>query len=59
MIKVLRLGHATFTTPDIERQIAYYSDVLGLIVTERNKDRAFLASKPGSRRLSSCAASRR
>ena len=29
MIDVLRVGHATFTTPDLERQVAYYSDVLG------------------------------
>ena len=34
MIDVLRVGHATFTTPDLERQVAYYSDVLGLIVTD-------------------------
>ena len=47
MIKVLRVGHATFTTPDIERQVAYYSDVLGLIVTERDKNRAFLATRTG------------
>ena len=47
MIEVRRLGHATLTTPDLERQVAYYSDVLGLIVVERDKKRAFLASKHG------------
>ena len=47
MIKVLRVGHATFTTPDLEREVAYYSDVLGLIVTERDKNRAFLATRTG------------
>jgi catechol 2,3-dioxygenase-like lactoylglutathione lyase family enzyme len=47
MINVLRVGHATFTTPDLERQVAYYSDVLGLIVTERDKNRAFLATRTG------------
>ena len=47
MIDVLRVGHATFTTPDLERQVAYYSDVLGLIVTERDKNRAFLATRTG------------
>jgi catechol-2,3-dioxygenase len=47
MIDIRRLGHATFTTPDLERQIAYYSDVLGLIVTERETDRAFLATRTG------------
>jgi catechol 2,3-dioxygenase-like lactoylglutathione lyase family enzyme len=47
MINVLRVGHATFTTPDLDRQVEYYSDVLGLIVTERDKDRAFLATRTG------------
>ena len=47
MIKVSRVGHATFSTPELDRQIEYYSDVLGLIVTERDKDRAFLATRTG------------
>lgn len=47
MINILRVGHATFTTPDVEKQVAYYSDVLGLIVTERTKARAFLATRTG------------
>ena len=34
MINILRAGHATFTTPDVEKQVAYYTDVLGLIVSE-------------------------
>ncbi len=47
MIDVLRVGHATFTTPDLERQVEYYSNVLGLIVTERDKNRAYLATRTG------------
>ena len=47
MIEILRVGHATFTTPDLERQVAYYSDVIGLTVVERDKDRAFLATRTG------------
>jgi catechol 2,3-dioxygenase-like lactoylglutathione lyase family enzyme len=47
MIDVRRVGHATFTTPDLEREVAYYSDVMGLIVTERDKNRAFLATRTG------------
>ncbi|HEY2534868.1 MAG TPA: VOC family protein [Xanthobacteraceae bacterium] len=47
MIKVRRLGHATFTTPDLERQVAYYTDVVGLVLIERSQDRAFLACKLG------------
>ena len=47
MIQVRRLGHATLTTPDIEREVAYYTDVVGLTLVERTKDRAFLAAKLG------------
>jgi catechol 2,3-dioxygenase-like lactoylglutathione lyase family enzyme len=47
MIKVRRLGHATLSTPDLDAQIDYYSRVLGLRVTERSNDRAFLATKQG------------
>src|SRR6202161_4971051 len=47
VISVKRLGHATLTTPDIDRQIAYYTDVVGLTLIERSKDRAFLACKQG------------
>jgi hypothetical protein len=27
MIKLSRVGHATFETPDLDRAIAYYTDV--------------------------------
>jgi catechol 2,3-dioxygenase-like lactoylglutathione lyase family enzyme len=47
MIKVRRLGHATLSTPDIDQQIDYYSRVLGMIVIDRGKDRAFLSSRQG------------
>jgi catechol 2,3-dioxygenase-like lactoylglutathione lyase family enzyme len=47
VIGVKRLGHATLTSPDIERQIAYYTDVIGLTLIARSKDRAYLASKLG------------
>ena len=47
MINVKRLGHATLTTPDIDRQVAYYTEVVGLTLIERGKDRAFLACKTG------------
>src|SRR5262249_30426737 len=47
MIKVRRLGHATISTPDMEGQIHYYGDVVGLRVAEKSKDRAILVSKQG------------
>ncbi len=52
MFRVLRVGHATFTTPDLGREVAYYSDVMGLIVTERDKNRAFLATRTGYEAIS-------
>ena len=47
MIKPRRVGHATFETTDIEKQIAYWTEVAGLVLAEREKKRAFLASKTG------------
>ena len=47
MIKPSRVGHATFETPDLDRAIAYYTDVNGLVLSAKEKGRAFLASKIG------------
>jgi len=47
MIKVCRLGHATLTTPDLDRQVAYYTQVIGLTLIEREAKRVFLATKQG------------
>jgi catechol 2,3-dioxygenase-like lactoylglutathione lyase family enzyme len=47
MIKPRRIGHATFETPDLERAIAYHVEVNGLKLAEKEKNRAFLASKVG------------
>src|SRR5262245_37237810 len=47
MIQVRRLGHATLTTPDLERAIAYYEDIVGLALIARDKDKAVLASRLG------------
>ena len=47
MIKASRIGHATFQTPDLDRAIAYYTDVNGLVLKAREKGRACLASKIG------------
>ena len=44
LISVRKLGHITLITPDIERQVEYYTGVLGLALTERSADRAYLAS---------------
>jgi catechol 2,3-dioxygenase-like lactoylglutathione lyase family enzyme len=47
MIKPRRIGHATLETPDLERQIVYWTEVAGLVLAEREKGRAFLATKTG------------
>jgi catechol 2,3-dioxygenase-like lactoylglutathione lyase family enzyme len=47
MIQVKRIGHATFETPDLERQIDYYTQVAGLVLAERLNGRAFLATRLG------------
>ena len=47
MIKPRRIGHATFETPDLEKAIAYYTEMMGLVLAAREKDRAYLASKIG------------
>jgi catechol 2,3-dioxygenase-like lactoylglutathione lyase family enzyme len=47
MIKAKRVGHATFETPDLDKAIAYYTDINGLVLSEKQKGRAFLASKTG------------
>ncbi len=47
MIKIKRLGHATFETPDLERQIDYFREVVGLGLAGREANRAFLASETG------------
>src|SRR5262249_30948750 len=47
MIQVRRLGHATLTTPDLDRAVDYFSEVVGLSVIERAAKRAFLASRQG------------
>jgi catechol 2,3-dioxygenase-like lactoylglutathione lyase family enzyme len=47
MIQVRRLGHATLTTPDLEPQIEYYTEVVGLTLVERDAKRAILASRQG------------
>ena len=33
MIKTKRVGHATFETPDLDKAIAYYTDVNGLVLS--------------------------
>jgi len=47
MIKVTRIGHATFETPDVERQVDYFTDIVGLVPAEKANGRAYLATRVG------------
>jgi catechol 2,3-dioxygenase-like lactoylglutathione lyase family enzyme len=47
MIKARRMGHAVFETPDLERLSDHYTDVVGLVLAGKAKDRRYLASKSG------------
>jgi catechol 2,3-dioxygenase-like lactoylglutathione lyase family enzyme len=47
MIQVKRVAHATLSTPDLERQLDYFTHIVGLTVTEKTKDRAVLATRLG------------
>ena len=47
MIQARRLAHATLSTPDLEKQIDYWTRVVGLYVVERDARRAVLATRLG------------
>jgi len=44
MIRVRKIAHASYEMPDIEKQLEYYTEILGLALVERGKDAAYLAS---------------
>jgi catechol 2,3-dioxygenase-like lactoylglutathione lyase family enzyme len=47
MIQTRRVGHVTLSTTDLERQVEYYTRVIGLTVVDRSARRAVLATKLG------------
>ena len=49
MIRAKRFGHVTFETPDLERQIAYFTEVASLALAEPENGRVYLATKHGDR----------
>jgi catechol 2,3-dioxygenase-like lactoylglutathione lyase family enzyme len=44
MIRVRKIAHAAYQMPDVEKQIEYYTDILGLSLVARDKSAAYLAS---------------
>ena len=47
MIQVRRLGHATFSTQNMNREVEYWQHIMGFVVTEQTKDRVILSTKYG------------
>ena len=47
MIKARRIGHAVFETKDIDRLAEHYTEVVGLVVVAKERDRVYLASNLG------------
>ncbi|MGZ3362770.1 MAG: VOC family protein, partial [Xanthobacteraceae bacterium] len=44
MIPVKKIAHAIYEMPDVDKQTEYYTEVLGLTVTGKDKDAVYLAS---------------
>ena len=44
MIGVRKIAHASYDVPDLDRQLEYYTDILCLTLSSREKDTAYLSS---------------
>jgi catechol 2,3-dioxygenase-like lactoylglutathione lyase family enzyme len=44
MIRVRKIAHASYETPDVEQEIEYYTEIIGLTLVERDSEAAYLAS---------------
>ena len=44
MIGVRKIAHAAYEVPDLDQQVEYYTDVLGLTLSAKEKDTVFLSS---------------
>ena len=44
MIRVNKIAHATYETPDLDKQAEYFTDILGLTLIAKDKDTVYLAS---------------
>lgn len=47
MIQVRRLGHATFSTENMGREVEYWQHIMGFVVTDQTKDRVIMSTKYG------------
>ena len=44
MIRVRKISHASYETPDLDKQTQYYTDVLGLMLIAKEKNTVYLAN---------------
>ena len=44
MIGVRKIAHASYELPDLDRQVEYYTNILGLTLSAKEKDTAYLSS---------------
>jgi catechol 2,3-dioxygenase-like lactoylglutathione lyase family enzyme len=44
MIRVSKIAHAAYETPDLARQTEYYTEIIGLTLVAQEKDTVYLAS---------------
>src|SRR3974390_670175 len=44
MIGVRKIAHACYEVSDLDKQIEYYTNILGLTLSEKDKDAAYLSS---------------
>ena len=44
MIAVRKIAHASYEVPDLDKQVEYYTNVLGLTLSDKDKDAAYLSS---------------
>jgi catechol 2,3-dioxygenase-like lactoylglutathione lyase family enzyme len=44
MIGVRKIAHVSYEVPDFDKQVEYYTDILGLTLTAKEKDTAYLSS---------------
>ena len=44
MIRVRKIAHASYEMPDLEKQTEYYTTILGLTLTAKDKDAVYLAN---------------
>lgn len=47
MVSVRKIGHVTLETPDLSREAAHYTDIVGLVISAKERDRIVLSTALG------------